>query len=181
MSKNNKTLVLILMMCVGLFNLCKGQSLKTYFSKLDDSIYTKKIWRYSSEKLFKVGEGGRIDSSDYYESLISAALCNEYCYSNKVRILFSIFCAYEKCDSNMKFDLVSKQNNEFVYDLIAYNCSGMKRPFGTVSLYNVADINEIVSSYKKWYVLVKKKGLRYTQSKKISPLHFCDFSWRSDL
>jgi len=110
----------------------------------------------------------------------SAALCTEYKSSVKLSLLKTIYILFTNEDSGFIYNLIDEKNN-IIYDLIQYNCSGMKKKIGTIDTINQAAINDLTQSYYEWYGVVKKKGYQMTLEQKIYPTSFSKYKWVKEI
>jgi len=112
--------------------------------------------------------------------IINAALCTEYCSSVKLSLLKTIYLLFTNEDSSFIYNLVDGENN-IIYDLRKYNCSGMRKEIGTSDTINQAAIIELIKSYYEWYAVVKKGGYIATLEQKIYPTSFSKYKWVKEI
>lgn len=112
------------------------------------------------------------------EKIITGALCKEFLFSEKLGLLKNIYKLYSNDETNSNYSLVDDNGNK-VYDLLRHNCSPVGP--GKVDTINQSTINELVNSYKKWYIIFKENGLKKIKKDNINPTSFSKYKWIKEI
>ncbi|MHB1276962.1 MAG: hypothetical protein ACYC1Q_01030 [Bacteroidia bacterium] len=111
------------------------------------------------------------------QRVMSGANCLQESKSIGIKYVYEVCNLYSEFGSSNYYRLISKSNSLEYYDILKYNCSGMKKGLGEYELVHQESYREIIESCKKWLLLYDSLGMNWLRENGVSPLSFSDFQW----
>jgi hypothetical protein len=149
--------------------------------KILNSIHPAIDKKYNQQiRYFPFYERFDVQIQNQREKIMSEGTCKEYYISYKMRLLLEIYLFVYNEDTSHIYNLIDSGNN-ILYDLVTYNCSGMKKNLWSVDTINQEAFSEVYDSYQKWNKLILSKDMKNGYEKKILPTSFSTYKWQKEI